>query len=73
MPRKCIPQDELVRRHANLQQRAPDNRRRRLRKTIRTNMLGLLVRRGLMLGNNVGSRRCLPSSMRSEVIGIPLK
>src|SRR5439155_23682930 len=37
MPRKRIPQYEFVRQHANLQQRAPDNRRRRFRKTIRTN------------------------------------
>src|SRR6267142_4946776 len=37
MPRKRVPQNEFVRQHANLQQRAPDNRRRRFRKTIRTN------------------------------------
>src|SRR5882724_9880236 len=37
MPGKRIPQYEFVRQHANLWQRAPDNRRRRFRKTIRTN------------------------------------
>ena len=37
MPWKRIPQNELVRQQADLQQRAPDNRRCRFRKTIRTN------------------------------------
>src|SRR5215216_2653291 len=36
MPRKRIPQDEVVRQYPNFQQRAPDNRRRRFRKTLRT-------------------------------------
>src|SRR5436189_6385799 len=35
MPRECIPQDELVRQHAKLQQCAPYNRRCRLGKTVR--------------------------------------
>src|SRR6266536_3389376 len=34
MPRKCIPEDELLGRQPKLQQRAPDNSCRRLRKTI---------------------------------------
>ena len=36
MPREPIPQDELVWLQAKPQQRAPDNRRRGFRKTIRT-------------------------------------
>src|SRR6266699_2075866 len=34
MPRERIPEDELLRRQPKLQQRAPDNSCRRLRKTI---------------------------------------
>ena len=61
MPGKRIPQHKLIGRYAEAEQRAPHDRCRRLRESMR-NFLGLLGRRGLIVEKNFHEwRRYSPS------------